>query len=63
MVEVLSSPFVVHPLFGTRCSTLMMIGHDGSLYVQERRFGADGSPVGQSSWDLAPGAWPVIPTG
>jgi uncharacterized protein with NRDE domain len=62
-VEVLSSPFVVHPLFGTRCSTLVMIGYDDSLYVQERRFAADGSPTGQSGWDLAPGAWPVTPAG
>ena len=57
-VEVLSSPFVVHPLFGTRCSTLAMIGYDGSLYIQERRFDAQGDTVGQSGWTLAPGEWP-----
>ena len=58
-VEVLSSPFVVHPLFGTRCSTLVMIGHDGSLCIQERRFGPDGEITGQSGWRLAPGEWPT----
>jgi uncharacterized protein with NRDE domain len=58
-VEVLSSPFVVHPLFGTRCSTLAMIGYDGSLYIQERRFAADGEIVGQSGWTLAAGEWPA----
>lgn len=58
-VEVLSSPFVVHPLFGTRCSTLVMIGYDGSLWVQERRFAASGEATGQSGWNLAPGAWPA----
>ncbi len=58
-VEVLSSPFVVHPLFGTRCSTVAMIGYDGSLYLQERRFDADGSVVGQSGWSLDAGEWPA----
>jgi uncharacterized protein with NRDE domain len=58
-VEILSSPFVVHPAFGTRCSTLVMIGYDGSLCVQERRFDPDGATLGQSDWTLAPGEWPV----
>jgi uncharacterized protein with NRDE domain len=58
-VEVLSSPFVVHPLFGTRCSTLAMIGYDDSLYIQERRFDAAGDTVGQNGWTLAPGEWPA----
>jgi uncharacterized protein with NRDE domain len=58
-VEVLSSPFVVHPVFGTRCSTLVMIGHDGSLCIQERRFGPDGAITGQNGWRLAPGEWPT----
>lgn len=58
-VEVLSSPFVVHPLFGTRCSTLVMLGYDGSLCIQERRFGPGGEIAGQSGWQLAPGEWPA----
>jgi uncharacterized protein with NRDE domain len=58
-VEVLSSPFVVHPTFGTRCSTLVMIGDDGSLFVQERRFDPAGATLGQSGWTLAAGEWPV----
>jgi uncharacterized protein with NRDE domain len=57
--EILSSPFVVHPVFGTRCSTVVMIGYDGSLHVQERRFAADGTVTGDSSWPLAPGEWPT----
>jgi uncharacterized protein with NRDE domain len=58
-VEILSSPFVVHPTFGTRCSTLVMIGYDGSLFVQERRFDPSGATLGQSGWTLAPGEWPA----
>lgn len=57
-VEVLSSPFVVHPTFGTRCSTLVLLGYDGSLLVQERRFDPGGAALGQSGWMLAPGEWP-----
>jgi uncharacterized protein with NRDE domain len=56
-VEVLSSPFVVHPLFGTRCSSLVMIGYDDSLHMQERRFDAQGAITGQSSFTLPPGEW------
>jgi uncharacterized protein with NRDE domain len=58
-VEILSSPFVLHPLFGTRCSTLVMIGHDGSLRVQERRFDASGILTGESGWTLDRGEWPA----
>jgi uncharacterized protein with NRDE domain len=50
---------VVHPVFGTRCSTLVLIGYDGSVCIQERRFGPDGSVTGQSGWQLAPGEWPA----
>jgi uncharacterized protein with NRDE domain len=58
-VEILSSPFVVHPLFGTRCSTLAMIGYDGSLYMKERRFDASGEITGQSEWNLRGTEWPT----
>ncbi len=57
--EVLSSPFVVHPLFGTRSSTLAMIGYDGSLSMLERRFDAAGTLTGQSDCTLAAGEWPA----
>jgi uncharacterized protein with NRDE domain len=56
---VLSSPFVVHPLFGTRCSTLVMIGYDGSLSMLERRFDAAGILTGQSDYTLAADEWPA----
>ena len=59
--EILSSPFVVHPLFGTRCSTLAMIGYDGSLSMQERRFDSGGTMIGHSHWCLGPGEWPAPP--
>jgi uncharacterized protein with NRDE domain len=60
-VEVLSSPFVLNPMFGTRCSSLVMIGYDSSLRVRERRFDASGTVTGESGWALAPGEWPAAP--
>ncbi|HTV78683.1 MAG TPA: NRDE family protein [Steroidobacteraceae bacterium] len=58
-VDVLSSPFVVHPVFGTRCSTLLLIGYDGAVWMEERRFDAAGAVTGESGWRLAPGEWPA----
>lgn len=43
-----SSIFVRHPLYGTRCSTVVLIGHDGAGEIIERRFAADGSPDGET---------------
>ena len=41
----LSAPFVLDPTYGTRCSTVLTIGHDGALLMTERRFDANGDPV------------------
>lgn len=48
----LSSAFIVGLTYGTRSSTVMILGERHcSLY--ERRFAPDGSPAGRSSWDVA----------
>jgi uncharacterized protein with NRDE domain len=44
--RALSSPFVVHERYGTRCSTVMLVGHDGRTTVCERRFDAGGALTG-----------------
>jgi uncharacterized protein with NRDE domain len=44
--RALSAPFVVHPRYGTRCSTLLLVSHDGHTTVWERRFDADGRQTG-----------------
>ena len=41
--QVLSAPFVVHPSYGTRCSTVLLLQHDGGVYIGERRFDARGA--------------------
>jgi uncharacterized protein with NRDE domain len=43
---------VLDPAFGTRCSTVLTIGTDETLRIAERRFGADGSPAGESEYPL-----------
>ncbi|AOB30941.1 hypothetical protein AKI39_09940 [Bordetella sp. H567] len=47
----LSSAFIVGLTYGTRSSTVMLVGQEHcALY--ERRFAPDGTPAGRSNWDL-----------
>ena len=57
--HLLSSPFVHHPDYGTRCSTVVLIGHDGSLETIERSFSADGTLQDEAAWRLDPAGWPA----
>ncbi len=56
--RVLSSPFVQHPEYGTRCSTVVLLELDGRLLVRERRFDADGAVSGETEVEVLPGEWP-----
>lgn len=56
--RALSAPFVGHGGYGTRCSTVLAIGHDDSLQIEERSFDNGGEITGDASWRLAPGEWP-----
>jgi uncharacterized protein with NRDE domain len=56
--HVLSSPFVLHPQYGTRCSTVVLLGRDGGLLVRERRFEPSGARDGDTQIELGPGEWP-----
>jgi uncharacterized protein with NRDE domain len=56
--RVLSSPFVLHPEYGTRCSTVVLSDRDGALLVRERRFEPSGMPSGETEVRVAPGDWP-----
>jgi uncharacterized protein with NRDE domain len=46
--RVLSSPFVLHPEYGTRCSTVVLLEHDGRVLVRERRFDPTGAVIGET---------------
>jgi uncharacterized protein with NRDE domain len=55
--RTLSSPFVTHPTYGTRCSTVLLIEPSGAAVMVERRFAADGSTLGNSEYLLNAGQW------
>jgi uncharacterized protein with NRDE domain len=56
--RTLSSPFVTHPSYGTRCSTILMIEPSGATVMVERRFAASGEPSGDSEFPLNAAEWP-----
>jgi uncharacterized protein with NRDE domain len=51
--RALSSPFVVHERYGTRCSTVMFVEHDGRTTVSERRFDSSGNTTGATRLEFA----------
>ncbi len=57
--QVLSSPFVLNPDYGTRCTTVLLLGHDGHSWISERRFDPQGLAVGQHEWQLNGADWPA----
>ena len=56
--RALSAPFVLHPEYGTRCSTVLLLEDDGRLHLTERRFDPAGRLTGETEFGLAPGEWP-----
>lgn len=47
--RLLSAPFIVDPVYGTRCTTLVLAGRDGSLRVDEWRFDRSGRCAGRTA--------------
>jgi uncharacterized protein with NRDE domain len=54
--RALSSPFVLHERYGTRCSTVLLVEHDGHTVMLERRFDERGIATGASrlAFDASP---------
>ena len=52
--RMLSSPFIVSPGYGTRCSTVLTITYDGRARFHERSFDASGGRIADRafSWRL-----------
>lgn len=50
--RTLSPPFVLDSRYGTRCSSVVLVG-DGGILFAERRFGPDGAQQGESSATLS----------
>jgi uncharacterized protein with NRDE domain len=44
--------FINAPVYGTRCSTVVLVDRDGCGTITERRFAADGSAVGEVAIDF-----------
>jgi uncharacterized protein with NRDE domain len=51
--QLLSSPFIVDPQYGTRCSTVLMIDIDGDVRFVERSFDAEGRLTGEVAHEFA----------
>jgi uncharacterized protein with NRDE domain len=51
--RAMSSAFVLHPQYGTRCSTVLLVGHDGRTMAAERRFDAAGRQTGATRIEFA----------
>jgi len=57
--RVLSAPFVLHPDYGTRASTILLLEPSGAGLLAERRFGPQGALLGETEFQLAAdGRWP-----
>jgi uncharacterized protein with NRDE domain len=54
----LSAAFVSHGNYGTRCSTLLLLGYDGSVHLEERSFDQHGELAGKVCWRLRADEWP-----
>lgn len=57
--RLLSSAFITSERYGTRCSTVFAVTHDGEARFVERSFDAEGRRTGEvvQAFDLTPGAW------
>ena len=44
--------FIVSPHYGTRSTTILLIGQDGAMTLIERRFAPDGSETGTSRFEI-----------
>lgn len=57
--RALSAPFVAHGEYGTRCSTVLALGHDDSLQLEEQSYDVNGRLAATASYRLGPGEWPA----
>jgi uncharacterized protein with NRDE domain len=50
--RMLAPPFIVSPRYGTRCSTVVLVAHDGRADFIERRFAAAGGQTDETRQTL-----------
>ena len=52
MARAISAPFIAASEYGTRCSTVLLIGRSGRVEMHERRFDSAGRPAGNASFEF-----------
>jgi uncharacterized protein with NRDE domain len=57
----LSPAFIVGPVYGTRCGSVLLLADDGDTTAVERSFGADGRPLATRRFDFEALASPSPP--
>ena len=55
IAHAITAPFIVTPEYGTRCSTIVRVDHDGIWHFLERRFDSGGNTVGESLFSFSVG--------
>jgi len=50
LARAVSAPFIVHPVYGTRCSTALLRDSNGMTTVAERRYHRTGLTAGEDSF-------------
>lgn len=50
--RLLSSAFIASPAYGTRSSTVVLVGRDGQVVFAERSFGLSGVPAGEVRYEF-----------
>jgi len=51
--HAVTAPFIVMPEYGTRCTTIVLAGRDGSWLFTERRFDPAGRQTGESKFHFS----------
>ncbi len=59
--RLLSSPFILSPEYGTRCTTLILQHADGYALFFERRYDSGGAVSGTSCWRIDPQRQAITP--
>ncbi|HWM27535.1 MAG TPA: NRDE family protein [Woeseiaceae bacterium] len=53
LARAVSAPFIVTPDYGTRCSTVLLIGASGAAEIHERRFDSAGDLAGETRFEFS----------
>lgn len=52
LARAVSAPFITAGEYGTRCSSVLLVGTSGTVEIHERRFDGAGEPVGEEQFSF-----------